>query len=192
MADTKISALTAAAVALGTHEIPVNDAGASKKVTLAQLVTYLATLGINANTVMKVKASDESVNSAGTGTTLQDDNDLFFPIGASEKWVAEGMIFVTTPAAADFKMAFTIPTGATMQWAAIFQVGTTSQDVLQGTVSGTADSTLIVLSSAPAYLVVSVINSTTAGNVKMQFAQNTADAGNTTVLAGSFLVAHKV
>lgn len=39
MADTKVSALTAAASALDTHEIPVNEAGTSKKVTRAQLFT---------------------------------------------------------------------------------------------------------------------------------------------------------
>ena len=42
MADTKVSALTAAAAALTTHEIPVNESGASKKVTVAQIQTLLA------------------------------------------------------------------------------------------------------------------------------------------------------
>lgn len=37
MADTKISALTAASVALGADEIPVNEAGTSKKATLTQV-----------------------------------------------------------------------------------------------------------------------------------------------------------
>jgi hypothetical protein len=38
MADTKVSALTAATAALATMEIPVNDAGVSKKVTVQQLM----------------------------------------------------------------------------------------------------------------------------------------------------------
>jgi hypothetical protein len=41
MADTKISALPAAGSALATHEYAVAEAGASKKVTAAQLNTYL-------------------------------------------------------------------------------------------------------------------------------------------------------
>lgn len=40
MADTKISALTAAAAALGTMELAVNDAGASKKLTITQLDAF--------------------------------------------------------------------------------------------------------------------------------------------------------
>lgn len=46
MADTKISALTAAAAALVADELPVNEAGTSKKVTLAQIKTLLQTLGM--------------------------------------------------------------------------------------------------------------------------------------------------
>ena len=37
MADTKVSGLVAAAAALTTHELPVNEAGTSKKVTGSQL-----------------------------------------------------------------------------------------------------------------------------------------------------------
>ena len=43
MADTKISALTAASAALGTQEIPVNEGGVSKKLTVAQIASYGAT-----------------------------------------------------------------------------------------------------------------------------------------------------
>lgn len=46
MADTKVSALSAAAAALAAMEFPVNDAGASKKVTITQLKTLLQTLGM--------------------------------------------------------------------------------------------------------------------------------------------------
>ena len=38
MADTKVSALTAATTALAADEFPVNEAGTSKKVTLAQIL----------------------------------------------------------------------------------------------------------------------------------------------------------
>ena len=47
MADTKVSGLTAAASFLTTHELPVNEAGTSKKVTGAQILaaTSQGTLG---------------------------------------------------------------------------------------------------------------------------------------------------
>lgn len=44
MADTAISALTAAAAALGAMELPVNDAGTTKKLTVDQIETYIENL----------------------------------------------------------------------------------------------------------------------------------------------------
>ncbi len=48
MPDTKISALTAAASALAADEIPVNEAGTTKKLTVEQLAAYL-NVRINGN-----------------------------------------------------------------------------------------------------------------------------------------------
>lgn len=66
MADTKISALTAASAAAGANEIPINEAGTSKKLTVTQLVTYLQTLGMPR--VLKL-GSQHSIAS-GTGTKV--------------------------------------------------------------------------------------------------------------------------
>jgi hypothetical protein len=66
MADTKVSALTAVATALVAQEIPVNDAGTSKKMTITQLVTLLQTLGMPR--VLKL-GSQHSISSA-TGTKV--------------------------------------------------------------------------------------------------------------------------
>jgi len=46
MADTKISALTAASVAAGANELAINEAGTSKKLTLTQIEAYLQTRGL--------------------------------------------------------------------------------------------------------------------------------------------------
>ena len=46
MADTKISGLTAATVAAIANELAINEAGTSKKLTVAQLITLLQTLGM--------------------------------------------------------------------------------------------------------------------------------------------------
>lgn len=46
MADTKISALTAASAAASAMEFPVNDAGTSKKLTMAQIGAYPGSGGL--------------------------------------------------------------------------------------------------------------------------------------------------
>jgi hypothetical protein len=43
VADSKISALPAASAALGTDELPINEAGASKKLTVAQIQSLITT-----------------------------------------------------------------------------------------------------------------------------------------------------
>ena len=66
MADTKISALSAAAAGLTTHEFPANEAGASKKVTGAQLKTLINT----APAWAAGSASAASWPTLGSGTLL--------------------------------------------------------------------------------------------------------------------------
>lgn len=68
MADTKVSALTAAAVAALANELPVNEAGTSKKVTLAQVHTLLQTLG---GTRVDTLATQHAISSA-TATVVPD------------------------------------------------------------------------------------------------------------------------
>lgn len=45
MADTKISALTAASAAAAANELAINEAGTSKKVSVDQLQQYLIAAG---------------------------------------------------------------------------------------------------------------------------------------------------
>jgi hypothetical protein len=48
VADTKISGLTAAASALGADELPVNEAGTSKKLSLTQVGAVMPLLAVYA------------------------------------------------------------------------------------------------------------------------------------------------
>lgn len=67
MADTKVSALTAAASALPSHELPVNEGGTSKKLTVDQLTTLI---GVRDN----FSTANQTINAATTalitGSTL--------------------------------------------------------------------------------------------------------------------------
>jgi len=68
MADTKVSALTAAAAAATTNEIPINEAGTSKKLTIAQIVTLLQQSGMNR---VKHLGTTHTISSV-TGTEVTD------------------------------------------------------------------------------------------------------------------------
>lgn len=66
MADTKISALTAAASALGADEFAVNEAGTSKKVTLTQVATFIGAASVGGS---GVKTTPLALSSGGSAAT---------------------------------------------------------------------------------------------------------------------------
>ena len=70
MADTKVSALTAASVAAVANELPINEAGTSKKISITQLVTLLQTLGMPR--VLKLGSQHSIASATGTKVTGLD------------------------------------------------------------------------------------------------------------------------
>jgi len=75
MADTKISALAAASAAAGTNELAINEAGTSKKLTVAQLLALFQTLisgnsgACNGNAAPTVTRQILTANAAANSTT---------------------------------------------------------------------------------------------------------------------------
>ena len=136
------------------------------------------------------KTADEIVNNSAA---FQDDDHLLFGIGASETWVFRFTLYFTSVTATpDSKVTVTAPTGATCD----FALKDTEAAVVQprvttcGTTSG---ATAIAAGATDVFeLVGTVVNSTTTGNVTMQWAQNTATAENTTLFQGSYVTAFKV
>lgn len=72
MANIKISQLPAASAASGTQEFEVNDSGTSKKVTGAQLLSYID--GNHTHTLSEI---------TDAGTAAASDSTDFEPAGTS-------------------------------------------------------------------------------------------------------------
>jgi hypothetical protein len=73
MANIKISDMTAAASASGTQELEVNDSGSTKKVTGAQLATFIrgeVTLGDLSVTASAAELNYAAVTSSGAAVTV--------------------------------------------------------------------------------------------------------------------------
>jgi hypothetical protein len=77
MADTKISALSAVTAALAAQEIPVNDAGTTKKMTVTQLLTFLQAV----NGLPLVKSLTSAYTNATTSATKVTGLDLTLAVG---------------------------------------------------------------------------------------------------------------
>jgi hypothetical protein len=147
--------------------------------------------------IIVVKTSDETVTGS---TSYQDDDELVFAVGASEKWIVELVLFYNGATAGDLKVAIVPPTsgtgwfGQTNITASAASVG--SVEVFAKTGLGTSND---LGTGAPgtgagvfniARYYINFENSTNAGNLQVQWAQIAA-SGATTVKAGSFLIAHR-
>ena len=131
------------------------------------------------------KTTDQSV---ANSTALVNDSALFLPLAAGDAWEFELFALVSSSAAGDVKVAFSVPTGSTIAW--------------QGTilnVTGSAQSGVVIASGATFSADTSgnslvrlrgvVHAGSIGGNLQFQWAQNVSDAAPTTVKAESFLEA---
>jgi hypothetical protein len=137
--------------------------------------------------VIVIKPSTETVNNSAA---LQDDDNLFFNIGANETWTFRVTVYGNSGTTPDFKFALTAPSGASCDYAGVdIEAGASTPDV---TTCGVATAVLAGNTAVDVYeLVGTVANGATPGQVKFQWAQNTATASNSTVAANSILIAKR-
>ena len=135
---------------------------------------------------------------AGTGlvnntTVLVNDPLLFGAVdtGATYQW--DSTIFYDSAAAADIKFAFTTPTFSFMRWS-LTGLATTAAaaegDMKNATIGTSGIATQVGGIGVGTILTARIegyITTTAAGNIQLQFAQQTADASNTTIRNGSYL-----
>lgn len=110
MADTKISALTAASVAAIANELAINEAGTSKKISVTQLITLLQTLGMP-----RVKRLNSQHSNSTTTPTKVTDLDMTLEAGT---YRFEYWLFIrsaTTTVTPTFNFNFT-GTAAPVKW----------------------------------------------------------------------------
>ncbi len=158
-------------------------------------VAAVATPNVGAPTIV-VKAADETVTSS---TALQNDDHLLFPVGASETWVYEFILFYTAATTGDLKVALTAPVGSTIRWTTNGLAGSaaTNADSLAsnvGTTSGTASGYHGGAGATEISIIIKgyVTTAATPGNVTLQWAQNSSSGTDTIIKTGSYLKADKV
>lgn len=140
-----------------------------------------------------------------TDTTLADDDELVFSIGASEHWIADVALYVTLGAGL-FQFTVTVPTSATMLVtgfamataadtdgdAGIAAIGDIARIALRTSGTAAALSATAVETNWVVHLRIAVENSTNAGTVDFQWAQASSNAAATTVKEGSSVIAYRV
>ncbi|MGH8524962.1 MAG: hypothetical protein ACREXY_12340 [Gammaproteobacteria bacterium] len=130
-----------------------------------------------------IKTADEIVNNS---TTLQNDNELFTQtLPKNSVWDIEMLLHHRSGTTPDFKHALTLPTGATLVAAALFF--NTTGTLIYAATAGASFSTGGLGAVTIDLSVRGILRLTNPGVVQLQWAQNTADASDTTVFADSFL-----
>ena len=132
------------------------------------------------------KSSDETVNNS---STLQDDDTFVIPVLANREYEVEGLFRYSSGATPDFKFQFTVPSGATIDGVAEVpdSSATTTGALLAEAIPVTTAAGLGDAVPCAVWVRFTIIVSSTAGNVTLQWAQNTSNPSDTKVLANSYL-----
>ncbi len=146
--------------------------------------------------IQKPKAINVALKLAGTtrntNTTLADDPDLIFPVHPNEAYLFRGTVWYLTSAAADFKFTLSgpaSPASVRIKRHVIIPGGTAYSNIAITTAFGGAGIAVVATPGGDGLIEFhgGVTVGATAGNVAFSWAQNTSDAGPTTVLRGSYL-----
>jgi len=164
----------------------LTDCDASNSKLLYDATTKQFSCGTDKPNVLVRKTSTESV----TNTTLQDDNDFQFAVGANEEWAFQIATTFTSNTTADLKVSITAPTGSTcnMQTNNIYNFQNLSLTVCgdNGIIAMTSDG------NHEQYIIWgTVATGGTPGSVKFRWAQG-ASSGTTTEQAGGYMTAYKL
>lgn len=129
-----------------------------------------------------VRTASQTVNNTAT---FQNDNTLTLAVDANTTYRCHLHLSYTSGTTPDFKYQFTKPTGATLSAWSFVGYSTAVAFAYGG--SGDAQSIGGNVSALPLDAWGILTTSSTAGSFTLQWAQNTATASDTVVLAGSFL-----
>lgn len=140
-------------------------------------------------------ARKSTTQAVSNSNTLQNDTELFFPIEANAIYDMLAVIRYDGPAAGDFKILFRTPTGGSMFGAmiGIASSAATAFDGVQIPVGGNGSFDVGTLGAGTQSLVVHgmVITAGTAGNLSIEWAQNTINASATSLQLGSYMTARR-
>lgn len=139
------------------------------------------------------KGADQSVTSS---TTLVNDSALVVPVAASAVYDFDLQLFYTggTTGSSDIKLAWTVPAATTIVGGALLvtnPLGVALTYFTQSTPATIFTASNGAANPLPVRLWGTVTTSSTAGNLQLQWAQNTSNGTATTVKAGSVLTAQR-
>ena len=172
-----VGSLSAAAL-IATHAALATVHQDASALAAALIATHSA-LGTGVHDLIKaIMTSTQTVNNT---VTLVDVTELVLPLEANKNYILRAMLAMSADNnLPDWKVAWTVPAGCQMQW------GPSNMRVVSNEAGDPYSLTSASITGA-CELWGTVRVGGTAGNLQLQFAQNTQTAVNTNFLAGSML-----
>lgn len=186
------------------------DAGGGQRVRLvandlgADVATHETRItALEGESVKAVKTADETVTSSNT---LQNDDHLTVAVAANKTYAITGFLIWTGNETGDIKFALTFPTGATVHWAVTGGNNADTGFNAGGTRGGTQYFASLNQTSSPTgaidiagstsplhgHLLGTIVTAGTAGNLRLQWAQNTSNGTGTVLKKGSWLKVEEI
>lgn len=177
--------------AAGVHAGQYRDTGAGLERYTGSAWVPLQMQGIGQ--VLFVRKSADT--SRSNTITQADDPHLSVPVAANATYELTAFIVYSTPTAADFKIGFTLPSGATQLWSpwgisddSDTNSGGTVGRVRTGVSGGAATQLGVLATTNVSIRPVGLIRTAGAsGSCTVQWSQGTANAGATIMLTDSYL-----
>lgn len=137
------------------------------------------------------KTANESVTSS---VTLQNDDHLLLALAANTKYAFEGFFIYDGATASDIQVAFTVPSGATINYSAFGPVsGVSATSYSSYGISASGGSLAIACNGANNLMGMQpkgyVATAGTAGNLQFQWAQQISGATASRIFANSWMQA---
>jgi hypothetical protein len=138
--------------------------------------------------LLAYKSADESMTS---DTVLQNDDHLFFAMGANDLWAVRIVLWTSGGNDSDIKIAFTLPSGSMMLSSVHRDTANAFQD-MDWTASGTSKNLRSHVAGSIIQISGTVTNGATPGNFQMQWAQAATQATALVVKKGSIIMGFKL
>ncbi len=186
----------------GTVTVP-NGVGATDACAFGQIPTAGSVGGFS-----KVVVRTGDSGTISSNNVLANDDTLLWAVGASDRWFWQAMLTFTaadsggTATTADVQVGWSVPTGGAMQWGAL---GNATSTFAGYGASSTANSPLTLLTAASAssqgaaavswgiaYCGFYTGDGSHAGNVNLQWAQNTSNAATLLIAKNSTLILWRI
>lgn len=138
------------------------------------------------------KEISENVNNS---TAYQDDDDLFFTMGANDIWVCQALLIIQDASggqAAGFKSKWTVPAGAELSGVYML-IDEGNNDIEKAGALADGAGTVLTMTNGNEHHATqrfTIVNGATPGDLQLEWAQNAAQVANLTLFGTANYFSH--